>query len=119
MAADNSLTKKSHIKQQWSEQQISDLQKCMDPDTGYMFFAKNFFHIQSKNGQTLFKPYDFQEKLLQSYHEHTHIVALLSRQVGKCVMHQSLINIKNKITGEEMEISIGDFYNMQAIQRTI
>ena len=39
---DNALTKRAHIKQQWTEQQIQDMLLCMDPDNGFLYFAKNY-----------------------------------------------------------------------------
>ena len=87
----------------------------MDPETGYMHFAKNFFHIQhSKHGRLLFAHYEYQEGLLNSYHNNRFNVNMLPRQSGKCLTNQALIEIRNKITGEEIEISIGEFYEMQS-----
>lgn len=84
MAADNTLTKKAHVKQQWTEQQIQDMLKCMDPVDGYLHFAKNFFYIQhSVKGRLLFQPFDYQVGLLSSYHNNRFNINMLPRQSGK------------------------------------
>ncbi len=43
---DGVLTKKAHRRDKFSEQQVQDLLQCADPDIGYHYFCKNFFHIQ-------------------------------------------------------------------------
>ena len=86
MAADNTLTKKAHVKQQWTEQQIQDMVACMDPESGYLYFAKNFFYIQhSVKGRLLFQPFDYQVGLLSSYHNNRFNINMLPRQSGKAL----------------------------------
>lgn len=81
---DNALTKRAHIKQQWTEQQIQDMLLCMDPDNGFLYFAKNYFHIQHPvKGKLLFDPYEYQINLLNSYHNHRFNINMLPRQSGK------------------------------------
>ena len=81
---DGSLTKKAHIKQQWTEQQVQDMLACMDPENGYIHFAKNFFHIQHPvKGKMLFEPFQYQLNLLKSYHSYRFNINMLPRQSGK------------------------------------
>lgn len=81
---DGVLTKKAHRKDKFSEQQVQDLLQCADPDAGYHYFCKNFFHIQHPvKGKLLFDPYDFQTKLLDAYHGHRFTINMLPRQMGK------------------------------------
>ena len=116
MAAENSLTKKAHTTQTWTEEHIQDMMACMDPENGHIYFARKFFYIQNpKLGKVLFQPFDYQIRLLHSYHNHRFTVNLLPRQAGKCLKGDtSMIKIRNKNTGEELEISIEEFYNIQA-----
>lgn len=81
---DNKLIKKAHQKQPYTEQQLEELAKCIDSDTGYLHFATNFFHIQHPvKGKILFEPYPFQINLLKTFHKNRYSVCLLSRQMGK------------------------------------
>jgi hypothetical protein len=81
---DGVLTKKANKKETYTEQQIDDLLKCMEPDTGYLYFAKHFAYIQHPvKGKLLFEPYDYQERLLQSYHNYRFNINMLPRQTGK------------------------------------
>ncbi len=81
---DGVLTKKANTKDTYTEAQIQDLLQCMDPDRGYLHFAKNFAYIQHPvKGKLLFEPFDYQERLLESYHNFRFNINMLPRQTGK------------------------------------
>ena len=81
---DGVLTKKANKQETYTEQQIQDLMLCMDPDIGYLHFAKQFAFIQHPvKGKLLFDPYDYQVRLLSSYHNHRFNINMLPRQTGK------------------------------------
>jgi hypothetical protein len=81
---DGVLTKKANKKETYTDDQIQDLAKCMDPDTGYLYFAENFAYIQHPvKGKLLFDPFDYQVRLMASYHQHRFNINMLPRQTGK------------------------------------
>ncbi len=81
---DGVLTKKAHTKETFNEQQVQDLLMCADPIEGYMHFVKSFFHIQHPTkGKVKFEPYDYQVRLLHSYHDFRFNVNMMPRQSGK------------------------------------
>lgn len=89
---DGVLTKKAHIKEQWTEAKIKDMLACSDPETGYLYFAKNFFYIQhAVRGKVLFEPFEYQERLLSSYHNSRFNVNMLPRQSGKTTCASSYL----------------------------
>jgi hypothetical protein len=56
----------------------------MDPITGPIYFAKNFLKIQHPTrGSIPFVPYEYQERLIDSYHNNKQCIAMLPRQMGK------------------------------------
>jgi len=56
----------------------------MDPDTGYLYFAKQFAYIQHPvKGKLLFDPFEYQTRLLHSYHNYRFNINMLPRQTGK------------------------------------
>lgn len=81
MAADNSLIKSAHKQQRFTEQDLEDIQKCMtDPH----YFLDNFFFIQHPTkGRIQYKAFDYQVKLIDSYHNYRYNVNMLARQTGK------------------------------------
>lgn len=83
-ALDGVLIKKANRKETFTESQIDQLVKCMDPVNGYLYFAKNFAYIQHPvKGKLLFAPYEYQERLLLSYHTFRFNINMLPRQTGK------------------------------------
>ena len=81
---DGVLTKKAHQKEKFDEAGIEALKKCIDPDTGYLYFCQHFFHIQHPvDGKVMFAPFGYQERLLESYHNHRFNINMLPRQSGK------------------------------------
>ena len=81
---DGVLTKKANTREKFSEQQIQDMMNCMDEDLGYLHFAKHFAFIQHPvKGKLLFDPYQYQERLLESYHQFRFNINMLPRQTGK------------------------------------
>ena len=81
---DGVLTKKANTKETFNEEQIADLLACTDPDTGYMYFAKKFAFIQHPvQGKLLFDPYEYQTRLMHSYHSYRFNINMMPRQTGK------------------------------------
>ena len=81
---DGVITKKANQKETYSEEQIQDLLQCMDPNDGYLYFAKHFAHIQHPvKGKLLFDPYEYQLRLLHSYHNYRFNINMMPRQTGK------------------------------------
>jgi len=89
---DGVLTKKAHTKEKFTEQEVIDMALCMDPELGYLHFAKNFFHIQHPvKGKVKFEPYEYQERLLSAYHDYRFNINMLPRQSGKTTCASSYL----------------------------
>jgi len=81
---DGKLVKQAHSTQKFTEKDLEDLAKCMDPENGPHYFLENFFYIQHPvKGKLKYEPYDYQRRLIDSYHQHRFNVNLLPRQTGK------------------------------------
>src|SRR6056300_1124958 len=81
---DGVLTKKAHTKDTYTNKQIEELAKCMDPDDGYLYFARNFAYIQHPvKGKLLFDPYEYQLGLMETYHKFRFNINMMPRQTGK------------------------------------
>ena len=78
------LTKKAHAKIKFTEHQILELNKCMDPKSGPLHFCKNYCMIQHPTkGSMRFEMFPYQEGLVKTYHENRFAIAMLPRQTGK------------------------------------
>jgi len=81
---DGVLTKKANQRETYTETQIDDLVKCMDPENGYMYFSRNFAYIQHPvKGKLLFEPFEYQLGLMSSYHNYRFNINMMPRQTGK------------------------------------
>lgn len=109
------LVKKPHTRERFTEQQLAELVACSDPHNGHHYFMQNFFYIQHPvKGKLLFEPYEYQNRLINSYHNYTYSVNICPRQSGKCLEGASnKIRVRNKTTGDVVEMPIQEFFEMQ------
>lgn len=78
------LVKKAFSKVHYGRDQIDELRNCMHPETGPMYFMKNFMYIQHPvSGRLLFDPYPYQYDLVNTYHNYRKSINMVSRQMGK------------------------------------
>jgi len=84
MIPENTLVKKPNKPQKMSNEELLEFARCADPKTGYEYFMKNYFYIQHPTkGQLKYDPFEYQERLIQTYHENRFSIALMPRQTGK------------------------------------
>ncbi|BDR25843.1 hypothetical protein RVBP17_1140 [Pseudomonas phage sp. 30-3] len=92
MAAEDYLIKKAFKKVLYTDKQIEELKKCMDPINGPMYFMTNFVYIQHPTkGRLLFKPFPYQVGLLEAFHNYRYSIAMLGRQLGKSTVAGSYL----------------------------
>ena len=77
----NPLLKKANTTHEFTEEQVLEIVKCMnDP----VYFAKKYVKIVTlDHGLQTFKPYHFQEKLINNFHKHRFNICKMPRQTGK------------------------------------
>jgi hypothetical protein len=80
------LIKQPHKKTKYTQHQLEEFKKCADPVTGPFYFISNHFYVQHpKKGKMLYKPFSYQIRLIDAYHNHKRVVAMMPRQCGKTV----------------------------------
>jgi hypothetical protein len=92
----NPLLKKANTSIQFTEDQIVEFVKCKnDP----VYFAKNYVKIVTLDyGLQPFKPYSFQEKLINNFHNNRFNICKMPRQTGKSttvvsyLLHYAIFN---------------------------
>ena len=75
------LVKKPYRKEQVTHEQAVELAKCMQ-DPKY-FMTEHCWIQHPTKGRMKFELFDFQEELVDVYHNYRNSVALISRQMGK------------------------------------
>ena len=84
MPNEANIIKSPYQKANFTEKQIQEFVKCADPDTGPTFFMSNFFNIQHPTrGKMLYKPFEYQHRLINAYHTNRFSISLMPRQTGK------------------------------------
>lgn len=104
----NMNLKSSGVKLNFTQEQIKEYLKCAkDP----VYFIKNYVKIVNLDkGLMPFEMYKFQEDMVRTMHANRFTIAKLARQSGKCVYHDTIIKVRNKITGIVKEIAVGELY---------
>lgn len=78
------LVKAPHRRQPYTDEQIEEFVRCADPDTGPQYFMSHFFYIQHPlHGKMLYQPYEFQDRLIETYHNYRFSISMMPRQTGK------------------------------------
>jgi hypothetical protein len=78
------LIKAPHTRQVYTQQQIDEFRLCADPVSGPITFMDNFFYIQHPTrGRMLYHPYDYQRRLIDTYHSYRFSISMMPRQTGK------------------------------------
>jgi hypothetical protein len=78
------LVKAPHRRQPYTDEQIEEFVRCADPDTGPQYFMNHFFFIQHPlHGKMLYQPYEFQDRLIETYHNYRFSISMMPRQTGK------------------------------------
>lgn len=78
------LVKSPHRQEVYTDQQVVEFARCADPTTGPMYFMDNFFMIQHPvQGKMLYHPWEYQKRLINTYHNYRYSISLMPRQTGK------------------------------------
>ena len=78
------LVKPAHRTVTWTEHEILEFAKCADPVTGPQYFLDNYFYIQHPTrGKMLYHPFQYQRRLIDTYHNYRFSISLMPRQTGK------------------------------------
>jgi hypothetical protein len=77
----NPLLKKANTSIEFTQDQIIEFVKCREDP---VYFANNYVKIVTlDHGLQTFKPYHFQEKLINNFHKHRFNICKMPRQTGK------------------------------------
>lgn len=77
----NPLLKKANTPIEFTQDQVLEFVKCKDDP---VYFSNNYVKIVTlDHGLQTFKPYHFQEKLINNFHNHRFNICKMPRQTGK------------------------------------
>ena len=107
----NANLKSAGVQLDFTKERVEELTKCYnDP----VYFIKNYIKIvHVDRGLVPFDLYPYQEDMVRLILGERRVIMCLPRQSGKCSCKNTKIRVKNKKTGENYELDIGDFYAWQ------
>ena len=106
----NQQLKRNHVALEFSKEEIEDYIKS---SKDIVYFTEKFIKIvHPDSGLIPLNLHDYQKDMLIHLNENRNSVLLASRQVGKCFSGDININVRNKKTGEILELPIRDFHEM-------
>ena len=107
----NASLKRLGVEISYTEEQVAEIVKCSEDP---IYFIKNYVKIVNVDkGLIPFDMWPFQEDMVQTFHNNRFCIAKMPRQVGKCLQLNTPIRLRNKRTGEIIEMTIGEFYEQQ------
>ena len=81
---ETNLVKTPYRRTSFTDQQLEEFVKCADPVTGPQYFMDNFFYIQHPvKGKMLYHPFEYQQRLIDTYHNYRFSISMMPRQTGK------------------------------------
>lgn len=108
----NPLLKREGIKLEFTQHEVEEYVKCaQDP----IYFIQNYVKVVNVDqGVIPFNMWDFQKDMINTFHENRFSIVKCPRQVGKCLGINTPTRLRNKSTGEIIEMTVGEFYEQQA-----
>lgn len=97
---------------EWSDEMVEAYERCK---TDIIYFAENFFTIVSKNKRIKIPLRDYQKKFLNDTMNHKRILALQSRQSGKCVSPDTKIRVRLRFLPIPITLKIKTLFKIQKI----
>jgi hypothetical protein len=81
---ESTLVKAPYRQHHWTDEQLAEFMACADPVTGPEYFMDHFFHIQHPTkGKMLYHPFEYQKRLIDTYHNYRYSISMMPRQTGK------------------------------------
>src|SRR6056300_601518 len=103
------LIKKAHQRESYTEQQLEEFMKCADPVDGPFYFLDNFFYIQHPmKGKMLYHAYEYQQRLIETYHNYRFSISMMPRQTGKALSIDTPVLTPSGFV-PLAEINVGDY----------
>ena len=81
---ETAIIKAPYKRMSYTEAEIMELARCADPITGPRYFMSNYFYIQHPTkGAIQYLPFEYQKRLIDTYHNYRYSISLMPRQTGK------------------------------------
>ena len=105
----NPLLKAAHVQVEYTEDSLKEYMTCAkDP----IHFSREYVKIiHVDRGLVKFDLYDYQEEMVNTFHNNRFVICKMPRQSGKCFDINTTVRVRNKKTGEIKELTVGELYD--------
>jgi hypothetical protein len=107
----NPKLKRAYVPISFTQEQIEEYVRCAN-DVEY-FTEKYIKIVNIDRGLIPFDMYDYQRNMLKTFMNERFVITKMPRQSGKCLFINTSIKLRNKKTGEVVEMTVGEFYEYQ------
>lgn len=106
----NPNLKATNVPVAFTKEQVEEYLKCKnDP----VYFIDTYCYIISVDqGIIPFKLYECQKNKIRTINDTRKLLLMEGRQSGKCVEKETKYNIRNKITGEVLNVTAEEFHKL-------
>jgi hypothetical protein len=113
----NRLLRHAGIPINFTEEQVKEWIKCRDDP---VYFASNYVKIVTlDHGLQPMNPYDFQKEIIEKAIKGRRLIVKTARQNGKCVEKSTIYKVRNKKTGEVLELTAEEFHGLVKYQEML
>jgi hypothetical protein len=93
----------------WTMEMVQEYAACAK---SVEYFAFNHCKVSTIDGIIQLQPRSYQKRMLETVQQGRFSVMNCPRQVGKCCVFDTLIEVRNKKTGQTMKISMEEFFDL-------
>lgn len=106
----NELLKAAGVSIPLTAEHIAEIEKCA---SDILYFVHNYVNIVTlDDGVQKFKTYPYQDEWIDACYNNRFVIGKWSRQSGKCVSPGTMLKLRNTETGEEVEMTAKEFYEI-------
>lgn len=99
--------RKANLSFKLTDHELDEYIKC---STDIKYFMQNYCFIKSEDGNYhIMKLRDYQDDIIDLYHNNPLSILMSSRQSGKCLTYNSVLNVMDK-QGNQFDMRIGELY---------
>ena len=100
--------RKPNLVYDYTQYELDEITKCAND---ICYFADTYCKVMTDDGVQKIKLRDYQRAMLKHYQNNRFAICLAARQIGKCLIFNTLCDVKEKINNLPSSWKIGDIYN--------
>ena len=98
--------RKGNVVFEYTDEEIAELARCA---SDIVYFAEKYAVVMTDNGIQKVKLRGYQKTMLRNFQDNRFNIVLASRQMGKCFIHNTKVDIKDP-QGNTKTIAMGEFF---------